>query len=1256
MDHSKLKLSIWDGIMNTDILKTIKKGLEKFETKKIKIDKKPYELFLVPELMDDDLNLYEGFILIETDDRKELSTLKNYIAPVSGYAPRIAFVIYDEKLLIKDYRSNKHIIRSLKKINKSFENKIKRALSKPTRENLESIFDRKDIIEEFYILFNKTRDYLADNIKGIIEENRRLEFADNFLMQMMTLWYLQSLGFFNNDQEYMITKFKETKQKTLDGAGFKSYQDFLSYFFNKIGDTEGKQFYEDEILGKVVVIGPAIFIGTEEEFKLVEIPDKCFYQENITEKLITEDPKKLGFGIPIFNLFESRDWIEGDIDEYVLGALYEKLITADVRKRTGSYYTPEKITSYIAQNTIEPCLLNSINEKFNTNFNKIDQVIEESNPKILKYLFNELKDIRILDPAVGSGHFLESAIDVLVNIYQKLRDKAKIIGLKGFNIIVADEKGHLEEIDLLEIDQERFNLYLKFFIILSKNIYGVDINPSAVKIAQARLFLSMAKHFRPRKGENIFIRFPNVHFNLRVGNSLIGYERLGKDKIASLDEFYPDTKYIAQKINILKELEDHLKNSSKILNIKEDIIQQINNLNKLLAKNKLTWPNIKEILKTKENLVKILIASLNSKYATPIDDLISRIDELFYKKLDEKFSEEHEISLKKIDHTFHWILEFPEVFLKKDGFDIVIGNPPYVRQEKIKELKEHLERNYEAYNSTADLYVYFFEKSIKLLRKRGIFSFISSNKYTRAKYGNELRKYLKRHKILKYNDYTGKKIFKGVTVDTSIIIIEKNTPEDNHKIKVNESFHMPQEHLDEKTWIFEPEEVFKIKEKMEKVGRPLKEWNINIYRGVLTGFNEAFIISGKKRREILDACRTEEERKKTEKIIRPVLRGRDVGRYFYDWKDLWVIGTFPSLKLNIDDYPALKEYLMSFGDRLKQDGKPGHRKKTNNKWFETQDTTAYYHEFEKEKIVWQEIVRSPSFAYDDNNIYIEATAFLMTGERLKYILGLLNSRPVSFFFKTYYAGGGLGEGYRYKKAFLERLPIPPITKENKNLVEKIEGFVDQILVLNKQRQFLIKSFKALVENIGQGRMNSPLGQYLKPKNAPDYSINLVETKRLIDDEKMGLPRFYKVKGYGDSLIISVGYDDGLVEDVIQIAFEDLVIKEFFHLAIASAVEGKKKAYRSQKKVLDVALSDIKFPKFIKDGKRDVGNIKSLMQTLEKEYEKALEADFNDSPIKSLSLQVLEDKIREIDEKIDQIVYEVYGLDENEIKVIEKSLN
>ena len=343
----------------------------------------------------------------------------------------------------------------------------------------------------------------------------------------------------------------------------------------------------------------------------------------------------------------------------------------------------------------------------------------------------------------------------------------------------------------------------------------------------------------------------------------------------------------------------------------------------------------------------------------------------------------------------------------------------------------------------------------------------------RAKYGEKLRKFFKeKTEVINLVDFGGYPVFEA-TVDTNIILFKKKSPSKTHKVKfVNvknklcgkdlisflEKNHgdISQEKLDDDCWTLADERILKLKEKIEKIGIPLKEWKVRIYRGLLTGFNEAFIITTEKRNEILANCATEEERKRTKGIIKPILRGRDIERYCYKWAELWVIATFPALHLNIDDYPAVKKYLLSFGEeKLEQSGRTlpdgtKARKKTTNKWFETQDTIAYYPEFEKEKIVWQEIVREPSFAYEKGKFYCEATSFLMTGNNLKYLIAVLNSKPATFFFKQFYAGGGLGEeGYRYKKVFLEQLPVPPITEQNQHIAEELENLVDKILSLTQ---------------------------------------------------------------------------------------------------------------------------------------------------------------------------------------------------------------
>jgi len=218
----------------------------------------------------------------------------------------------------------------------------------------------------------------------------------------------------------------------------------------------------------------------------------------------------------------------------------------------------------------------------------------------------------------------------------------------------------------------------------------------------------------------------------------------------------------------------------------------------------------------------------------------------------------------------------------------------------------------------------------------------------------------------------------------------------------------------------------RIKAKIEAIGTPLKDWDINIYRGILTGYNEAFIIDKAKKEEILANCKTEEERQRSAEIIRPILRGRDIKRYGYEFADLYIITTFPSLKIDIESYPAVKQHLLSFGyDRLKQTGDKGARKKTNNKWFETQDSISYWEEFFKHKIVYPNMTKFMPFLLDKKNFMTNQKCFIMTGEKLAYLTAFFNSNIFKICYRDNFPElqGGTRE---LSKIFFEQVKIPDI--------------------------------------------------------------------------------------------------------------------------------------------------------------------------------------------------------------------------------------
>ena len=265
------------------------------------------------------------------------------------------------------------------------------------------------------------------------------------------------------------------------------------------------------------------------------------------------------------------------------------------------------------------------------------------------------------------------------------------------------------------------------------------------------------------------------------------------------------------------------------------------------------------------------------------------------------------------------------------------------------------------------------------------------------------------------------------------------------------------------SWIILSPVEQSIKMKVEAIGVPLKDWrDIQINYGVKTGFNEAFVIDGQKREELI------KEDPKSAEIIRPLLRGRDIKRYGYQFADLYLITTFPSLKINIDQYPAVKQHLMDFGyDRLKQTGETGSRKKTNNQWFETQDSISYWEDFYKQKIIWGEISDKSKFALDNEAFFPEATSFLMVGDKLKYILAMLNSRLGEWVFNQIGTTTGVGTN-RWKKYTLEKLSVKmPTELEQIHVEQMIDNIIEthSIDEIEKLDKYICQLYKLSQEEV-----------------------------------------------------------------------------------------------------------------------------------------------------------------------------------------------
>ncbi|EFP0127640.1 class I SAM-dependent DNA methyltransferase, partial [Campylobacter jejuni] len=821
---------------------------------------------------------------------------------------------------------------------------------------------------------------------------------------------------------------------------------------------------------------------------------KLFYYKNTVLKDDKCKAKKGQVGLLeyLFEFLDSFDFGSDDeqseilsqkelISSSVLGNVFEKLNGY----KEGSFYTPSFITSYMCKESITKVVLDKFNAQFDLDAKDISELrksLRKEDKKAQKELLNSIK---ICDPAVGSGHFLVSALNVMLSIYDELNlfDEEFYLEVQNDEILITGRKGEFIEYKRPTTPKDKAHLIQQelFYTkkdIIENNLFGVDINPNSCEITKLRLWIELLKHsfYQSFDDENYhdLKTLPNIDINIKCGNSLVSYFETGK----SLSH-YPNIK---ERINKYKRIVKDYKEG--FYTDKSYINQEIKNL-KISFKNFCFADKFKKEMKSFNDKCEKYSKKYGNFLAVDDENLkffVSANLTLF--DFDEKEATKEFVNLKKeydnifnleSNHPFEWRFEFPEI-LDDDGnfkgFDLIIGNPPYIRQEELKELKPHLAKNYKVYKGTSDIYTYFYELGFNVLKDNGVLSYITSNKYTRAGYGEALREFLlKNVKVLEYTDLNGIKVFDSATVDTSILCFEKSKSKDNkfkylalsneilktcaYDIGLYKDFaEFSQNSLSKESFTFSDENTSALKAKTERIGTPLKEWQgLNIYRGILTGYNEAFIITTEKRNEILANCKDEAEKERTAKLIRKMLRGRDIKRYSYEWAGLWVINTHNGYKnqngekveaINIKHYPSLKKHFDEFYPQLEKRADKGLTPYNLR-------NCAYIEEFEKEKIVYPCIMaKEPYFSYETSFAFAMAPANIITSNSdiLKYILAFLNSDFIYLMLRKFYMGGGI-EG-ELKTNNLEKLPIPKINSKNQKLADELINLVDEILKAKEQ--------------------------------------------------------------------------------------------------------------------------------------------------------------------------------------------------------------
>ena len=638
------------------------------------------------------------------------------------------------------------------------------------------------------------------------------------------------------------------------------------------------------------------------------------------------------------------------LDPELLGKVFENLLGAynpetkeTARNQSGSFYTPREIVNYMVDESLIAYLGNN---DFVRSLFSYDFTFDKAKSNEYLKIADKLKAVKILDPACGSGAFPMGLLNRMIDILERISPNEDIYELK--------------------------------LSVIENCLYGSDIQSIAAQITKLRFFISLICNCEKDASKPNFgiPTLPNLETNFVSANSLIAKKKEDRQ------------------LNLFK--------SEEIESIKKEL-HQIRHLH-FSAKSTST----KHRLREKDlDLRKKLIELLSDENNFASDDA-------------KQLAEWNPYDQNAVSPFFD-----PEwMFGVNNGFDIVIGNPPYIQlQNNGGELAKLYEGcGYSTFDRKGDIYCLFYERGWQLLKKDGHLCYITSNKWMRAGYGEKTRDFFaNKTNPLLLIDFAGVKIFESATVDTNILLFSRSnnqhkttcaiTNKQNKDSVKNLSDFVQQQHTacdfsTSDSWVILSPIEQSIKRKIEAVGTPLKDWDIQINYGIKTGCNEAFIISTEKRKEILNNCQTEDERKRTAELIRPILRGRDIKRYRYEWAELWLIATFPSRHYNIDEYPAIKQYLLSFGiERLEQTGKTHivngekvkARKRTSNKWFETQDSISYWEDFSKPKIIWKIIGSRLAFAIDNNGIMLNNACYLLTGNHLAHILGFLNSSPLIWY-------------------------------------------------------------------------------------------------------------------------------------------------------------------------------------------------------------------------------------------------------------------
>ena len=808
-----------------------------------------------------------------------------------------------------------------------------------------SAWDVERVTRDFFREYRDVFERVESMVSGV-SGDRRL-FTQRLLNRLMFLHFLSKKGWlrFNDSTDYLKALWNG---RSPGGSFYRTH--LIPLFFTGLNNIHIARTLDENpvlqrLIGRVWYLNGGLFVQSADECCGEDVDDAAF--DLVINGL---------FARWNFTVSESTPLdVEVAVDPEMLGKVFEELVTG--RHESGSYYTPRPVVSFMCREALKGYLAEDGRESPEA----LSRFVDEHDVAGLvdpEPILKRLQQIRVCDPACGSGAYLLGMLHELVDLRRCLFNTARVDPITDYH---------------------------RKLQIIQNNLYGVDIDEFAVNVARLRLWLSLAVEHTAEKPEPL----PNLDFKIECGDSLLAPDP-GSVAAGGIDMFR------AADIKAFEELKAEY---------------------------------------------------ADPYYAGGKTDLRKKIDAARQRLTDWLHLSDGTSEKDGASGGFDWWAEFAEVFLTgaggQGGFDVIVANPPYVRQELIKELKPSLKTVYpEVYTGTADLYCYFYARALQLLRPGGMLAFISSNKWFKAKYGAPLREQIaKTCRVWSITDFGELPVFQTAATFPMIFVAQKGEDRRQPVFTQIKSLDPPypdvlalqREHgealpggaLAGAIWTLTSATIADRLRKMERAGTPLGEYpGVRVYRGLITGLNEAFYLD----RAARDAL-TEKDSRSAE-IIKPLAVGDDVRRWHIRERDRWIILT--RIGVEIERYPAVLEHLRKWQPQLEARWDKGEH------WWELR-ACDYYDEFSKPKIVFPEIARDSRFAYDASGLILNNKAFILPSEGV-FLLGVVNSAAAWGYAK--FACSSLGDENRGGRLMLQwvnlrRLPIPQASTCDRAAIEAL---------------------------------------------------------------------------------------------------------------------------------------------------------------------------------------------------------------------------